>query len=203
MDLDLGRDLIGRSLLEHASGIDVRAFRVLADNREVHVPDANAFQRAKFLVEQANRPDIGIQIETESQREKNLGRVTLIRHARVADGAEQDRVKLAAKHVKCSRRQRDAFFEVFLRAPVELHELESRAEDVIHPAQHAHRLARDINSDSVSGYDCDAFHFYYDPTSVLYSATSAFRCDSSSFAKSIKICRPFVSEIWSAKSLKN
>src|SRR5438093_8873139 len=38
----------------------------------------------------------------------------------------------------------------------------------------------------------------YDPTRVLYSATRAFRCDSSSLAKSMKTFRPFVSVMWSA-----
>src|SRR5262249_17291847 len=73
-------------------------------------------------------------------------------------------------------------------------------EDLVHSSQHAHGFARHIDTDTVAWNDCNSFH---DPVSELYSATSAFKCDSSSLAKSIKIFRPLSSEICFAKSVKN
>src|SRR5215475_232072 len=47
VNLDLGGDLIRRSLFKYAAGINIGAFGVLADDGEVHVLAANAFERAK------------------------------------------------------------------------------------------------------------------------------------------------------------
>ena len=51
VDFNLICDLIRGSLLKHAAGIDVRAFSVFANNREVYLCHANPLQRTEPLVE--------------------------------------------------------------------------------------------------------------------------------------------------------
>src|SRR5213594_4386304 len=66
VDLHLSGDFIGSTLLENAAGVDIRAFRVLTDYREVHVLDTHSFQWAQLLVEQPDRTHIGKQIQTKT-----------------------------------------------------------------------------------------------------------------------------------------
>src|SRR5262249_42801177 len=133
----------------------------------------------------------------------------LIRHPRISNGAEQNRIKVLAEHVKRAGRQTDAFAEEFLGAPIELHEFQSGAEYFVYARQNPHRFAGDIDSDSVAWYDSDSFHDYYPRSlpssgrvSKLYSVNNSCKCDSSSLAKFMKILRPLSWEICFAKSVK-
>src|SRR6516165_43010 len=155
-------------------------------------------------MKQPHRAHIRVQIETESQRKKNLGGMLLIGHARIAYSAKQNCAEIFAEHIERAGRQRYTFSQVFLGTPIELDELQSCAEYFIDPAQHAHRLTGNINSDPIPRYNRYPFHpklSYL--TSALYSVKSACKCDSSSLANSIKIFRPFASGISLAKSRKN
>src|SRR4051812_40324696 len=125
--------------------------------------------------------------------------MALIGHSWIAHGPKQDGAEILAKHFEGSGRKSDALFEIFLGSPIEFDEFQACAEFFVHTAQHAHRLARHIDTDTITGNDCNSFH--YDLVSELYSATSACKCDSSSLAKSIKSLRPFASGICSAKSV--
>src|SRR5213593_4585575 len=160
VDLHLSGDFIGSTLLENAAGVDIRAFRVLTDYREVHVLDTHSFQWAQLLVEQPDRTHIGKQIQTKTKGQEYFGRVPLIGNPRIADRSKQNGVEILAKHFERPGRQSNAFPEIFLSAPIELDELQSGAEYLIHAAQHAHGLAGDIDSDTVSGNDRDPFHRY-------------------------------------------
>src|SRR5438132_3189985 len=158
VDLYLVRHFIGSSLLEDTAGIHVSALGVLTDDGKVHVVNPHSLEWAQALVEQTHRPDVRVQIQTESQREQDLGGMTLIRDTRIAHRSEQNRLEILAKHFKRARWQRNAFFQVFLSAPIELDEFQPRAEYFIDTTQHAHGLASDVNPDPVSGNYCDSLH---------------------------------------------
>src|SRR5439155_5090130 len=147
-----------RTFLEDTAGIDIRSLGILADHREVQVLDADSFQRTQTFVKQPHRPDVRIEIQAESEREEYLRRMTLIRHARIADRSEQNGGEILPEYVERARRKRDAFFQIFLCPPVEFDEFQSGTEYFVHAAQHAHGLPRDIDADSISRYDCNSWH---------------------------------------------
>src|SRR5262249_31317874 len=126
-----------------------------------------------------------------------------VRDPRIADGPKKNRIEVLPEHLKRALRKRDTLTQIFLGTPIELDEFQTRGKYFVHTAQHAHGFVRDVDADAVAGNDCDALHYFYTLMSALYSVTRACRCDSSSFAKSIKILRPLASEICLAKSVKN
>src|SRR5207247_8568567 len=86
-------------------------------------------------------------------------------------GPEQNDIQVPAKHFKRAWRQRDALFEIFFSAPIELDQLQSSTEDFIDAPQDTHGFTRDIDPDPVSGYDCNTFH-----SSVRWAMTPRAFC---------------------------
>jgi len=106
------------------------------------------------------RTNVRVQIEPEPQCEKNLGRVPLIRHTWVADGAEEDRVEFLSQHFKRPGRERDTFPQIFLRTPIELYEFQTGSEYFVDTSQDAHGFAGHINADTIARDNCNTFHVF-------------------------------------------
>ena len=75
------------------------------------------------------------------------------RHARIAQGSDEDGVEVARQHVEAVGRNGGAVDEIAVGAPVEGGELERRARG----AQHVESVGNDFLADTVSGNDGDAF----------------------------------------------
>ncbi len=87
---DLGRDLVLGAGAQRAAVADVRALGALADDDEV---DARlAGQRGLHAGEELARAEVDVVVEGEAQLEQQPALQDTGRDARVADGAEQDRV---------------------------------------------------------------------------------------------------------------
>jgi len=79
-----------------------------------------------------------------------------VRHPRVTQGTEQDDVEVAAQLLECAGRQRDAFAQVALCAPVELSEVEAVAADLRDCGEDFYRLAGNLDADAVTRDDRDS-----------------------------------------------
>ena len=202
VNFNLRSNLVRRSLLEHAAGVHIGAFRVLANHSEVHVSGRDTLQRAKFFMKQLYWPDVGIQVQAEAHGKENLRGMLVVGNSRITDGAKQNRVEILPKHFQRAFGKCDTLAQISVRSPVEFDELQFFSEQFVNAFENFEGLACDIDTDAVTGNDRNALQ-EPGPVSVWYSARSARRCDSSSFAKSMKIFLPLASEICSAKSLKN
>src|SRR5262245_8144359 len=109
-------------------------------------------------MKQPDRANVGIQVQPETQREEYLSCVALVRHAWVADCAEKNGIEIFSEHFKRARRERNAFSEVSLRPPIELHKFKTGVEDLVYTLQHPHRFTRHIDADTIAGDDCDPLH---------------------------------------------
>src|ERR1019366_1281748 len=72
VDVFLGGDFIGRTLLEDAAGVSVNAFRIFAEHYEVYVLGLDSFQWTECCVEQADWAHVGIEIHFEAHAEQNF-----------------------------------------------------------------------------------------------------------------------------------
>ena len=104
VDVFLGGDLVGSSLLEDAAGIGINALGVFAEDDEVDVFRFDPLQWAERRVKQADRAHVGIEIHLEAHAEQNFFGVDIGLDARIAEGADEDGVEIASEHGEAVRR---------------------------------------------------------------------------------------------------
>jgi len=83
-----------------------------------------------------------------------MSRVTVVRDARIAERADEDRVELA-QHLVAVGGQRLAGLEVVIGAPRQVLEIETAAERDAGGLQDFDSFRRDVLANPVSCYDCD------------------------------------------------
>ena len=132
VQLFLNRDLVLGAGLEPPADADVQPLGVLPKHDEVDVARPAALERAQALVEEAHGPVVDVEIELEARAEQDVARVAIVGHARIAERADEDRVELA-QQVVAARRHRHVRFEVVVRAPGQVLEVEPPAEPLARP----------------------------------------------------------------------
>src|SRR5439155_15296066 len=95
-----------------AAPAEVLSLRVLAEDDEVD--RAGIAQRRQVRMQQLHRPEIDVQIELESQTQENVAGMLIAGDARIAEGAEEDRIDVVAQMTKTGFRQRLFRFEVMV-----------------------------------------------------------------------------------------
>ena len=93
VELFLDRDLVVGARLEAPADADVQALGVLAKDDEVDVGRAAVLERTETLVEQADGPVVDVEVELEARAEQDVARVAVVRHARIAERADEDGVE--------------------------------------------------------------------------------------------------------------
>src|SRR5256885_17212419 len=81
-------------------------------------------------------------------------------HSRIAESPGEDRVILFSKHIKSALGQRHAFAQIFVRAPIEMGQLELEIIDLLSPFKYLNRFSRYIDADPVTGNNRYMFHFF-------------------------------------------
>jgi hypothetical protein len=150
VDFFLDRNLVGRSRLEPPADAGVQALRVLTDDDEVDVRAAATLERAEPIVEQTNRPVVHIEIERKARPEQDVARVAVVGHARIAEGANQDRVE-GPQGVVTVGRQGHAGRQIVRRTPGERHDIDAAGRH-----QHPQGLRDHLRPYTVARDHCDA-----------------------------------------------
>ena len=122
VDVLLRRDLVGRSLLEDAARVGVNALGVLADHDEVHVLGPDAFQRAERGIQQPHRSHVGVEVHLEAHAEQDFLGMDVRLDPGIAEGADKNRVEVAAQHGEAIGWHRGLVAQVAVGAPVEVAE---------------------------------------------------------------------------------
>src|SRR5690606_8758649 len=158
VDVLLDGDLVRRAALEVAAHPRVDALGVLADDDDVHVLGRHVTQRRESRVEEADGPQVHVQVEVEAQAEQDRARVAVVRDARIAERAEEDRVVIGPEILHLLRRDGGAGAQVPLGAEVPLDELERELGVGGEEAKQLDGLAGDLRADAVPGNHGDACH---------------------------------------------
>ncbi len=154
VELLLNRNLVVGAGLEATANADVQTFGVLAKHDEVDVFGAATLQRTQPLVEQLDRPIFTNRSSSKRVPSRMSRRVTVVRHARIAERADENRVELPQR-VVAVRRNRDAGLEIVVSAPRQMLEIEAAAEALADGVENFHRFGGDFFADSIAGDDCD------------------------------------------------
>ena len=152
----LNGDFVRCAFLEEAPDSHIEAFGVLAEDHQADVFLGAVAQRRKAVVKQFDGSGVDVEVELKAQAQQNVGRMLIGRHARVAQRAEEDGVKLIAQHLDRTRRQRYAFAKVFVRAPVELDKFNGPSGWSGGRPEHLHGLRSNFRPDAVAGNYRDA-----------------------------------------------
>ena len=107
VDAHLGGQFVGCADAQGAAVTGVRTFRALADDDEVDALRRNGIhvQRTLDAGEQLGRTQVDVVVQFEADAQQQLAFEHSTRHARVADGTEQERV-VAAQFLQHGIRQR-------------------------------------------------------------------------------------------------
>jgi hypothetical protein len=158
VDLLLHRDFIRRARLESPADAGVQALGVLPKDDEIHVLRRTALQRTQPLVEQADWAVVGVEVQLEPDAEQDVAGVPLIRHARVTDGANENRVVVVPQPRIFPGRQRLTGGQIVLRPVRQSLEVEGAVGRVTDGTQHLQRFRRHVAADPISGNDGDVRH---------------------------------------------
>ena len=152
VDLFLDRHFVIGAGFEPPTNAHVDAFGVLAEHDEVDVFRRSPLEWAEPLVEQLHGPVVHVEIELEARAEQDVARVPVVRHARITQRANEHRIELP-QQVVAVRRHRLLRFQVVVRTPRQVLELELLAERVPYRLQHFDRFGRNFFTDAVPGDD--------------------------------------------------
>ncbi len=101
----LNGNFVRRAFLEEPANSDVEALSVLAKDHQANVFFGPVAQRSEPVVEEFDGSGVDIEIELEAKTQQDVGGMLIRRHARVAERAKQNSVKLVAQHLDRTRRQ--------------------------------------------------------------------------------------------------
>src|SRR5215472_14305194 len=107
-------------------------------------------------MEQLDRSIVDVQIELDSRAEQDVARVSVVRHAWIAERSDEDGVEIVPQHRVTVRRDRDSRLEIVIGAPPQHLEVEPAAEDVAHAAEDFESLGGHLHADPVASNDSDA-----------------------------------------------
>src|SRR5262249_15931268 len=107
VDFLLNCNLVGASLLEVSAHKAVEPLGVFANDHEIHVPRAPAFQRAQPVVEHLDGPEVYVEVEPGPDPEQDIGGVLVIGNSWVTKRSGQDGIILRREHLQCPLRQAD------------------------------------------------------------------------------------------------
>ncbi len=156
VDLFLNRDLVRRARLEAPADAGVQPLGVLAKHDEPHVGGAASLQRTQPLVEQDDGPVVDVEVELEAEAEEDVSRVPVVRDARIAHRADEDRVVVTGQPPTLTRRERDAGLKEVIRPVRQRVDLETVAEHIADRVEDLDRLRRDLGADAVAGDERNA-----------------------------------------------
>ena len=154
VDADLGGHLLRRADTDRAAVADVGSLGAFADDHEVDVAPIGdtARERCRNARKQPGRTQVDVVVELEPQPEQESALQDARRHARVADGAEQDRI-MAPDLLEHRVGERLAGRVPPLRAEVVLGAREGdvvvRSDDV----EHREGLGGHLGADAVARHD--------------------------------------------------
>src|SRR5262249_28772886 len=131
----------------------VEALGVLSKNDEVHVRGLPGLERTQPFVEQLDGPVVHVQVELEACPEQDVPCVYVVRHSRIAERADEDRVEVLAKRPVSVGGKRLAGPQIVLGAPRQDVEVELAAENIADTAQYLDGLGRHFDADAVAGDD--------------------------------------------------
>jgi len=149
VDADLGGDLVRGADAQRPAVADVRALGALADDDEVDV--ARLRQGGRHARVETSRPQVDVVVELEAQPQQEPPLEHTARHARVTDGAEQDRV-VPADLGQHAVGQRLAGRVPALGAEVVVGGLDG-GDAVDRGTQHLQALGDDLGTDAVAADD--------------------------------------------------
>ena len=150
VDLFLNRDFILGARLEPPADVHVDAFRVFAEDDEVHIVWAALLERTQPLVEESDGTLIHVQIELKADAEEDVARVAHVGNARIAERADVDRVELVAQPRVAVRRQADARLQIIVGAVRQHLEIQLASEHLAHRTNHLHGLGGHVDADAVA-----------------------------------------------------
>ncbi len=151
VEADLGGHLLLGTGAQRAAVADVRALGALADDHEVDLRLAG--QRRLHTREEPARPEVDVVVEGEPQLQQQPPLQHSGRHARVADGAEQDRV-VGLELGEHALREGLTGAVVTPGAEVELGALQLHIGGKCR-LQHLEALGHHFLADTVTGDDCE------------------------------------------------
>ena len=149
----LHRHFVVGSGLEAAADVDVQPSVFSRNTTKSTSAGVLRLQGTEPLGEQLHRPVVHVQIELETRSEQDVARMRVVRHARVAERPDENRVEVVAQHPVAVGRQRHAGPEVVLRAPGQYLEVERAAEDLADSSQDFDGFRRHVDADAVAGND--------------------------------------------------
>ena len=149
------RELVARTSLELPAHSHVRPLGVLAEDDEVDVLRAAGLERDQAIRQGADGADVGVEVEAEAQSKEDVAGVLEARHARVAEGTEEDGARRPGDAIADVGREGRAVPEVAVCAEVERPEVEGKASGIAVVLEHASRLRDDLRADAVARKDGD------------------------------------------------
>src|SRR5262245_35963426 len=93
VDFFLHGDLVDRARFEATADTDVQTLGVFSKHDEINVGRSAVLQRAKTRIEQAYGPIVDVEIELKASTEQDVACVAVVRHARIAERTDEDRVE--------------------------------------------------------------------------------------------------------------
>jgi hypothetical protein len=151
----LHRDLVRAARIQHAADLRVLPFGILADDDEVDVARRLADERTTHARIEHRRSNARILIEPPPNRQQQTVQRDVVLQARVAHGAEENRVE-RAQPIERVLRHHPTVLEVVLRAPVELLPDQAELKAGRGRLQHPDRRWNHFVSNAVAGNHCYA-----------------------------------------------
>src|SRR5216683_7119958 len=152
----LNGDFVRRAFLEEPANSDVETLGVLAKDHQANVFFGPVAQRSEPVVEEFHWASVDVEIELEAQPQQNIGGMLIRWNAGIAQCPEENGVKLVAQHLDGARRQRNAFAQILVRAPIKLGKFQGPPGGRGHGFQHLDRLRSNLRPDAVAGYHRDS-----------------------------------------------
>src|SRR5216683_6621601 len=152
----LNGDFVRRAFLEEPANSDVEALGVLAKDHQANVFFGPVAQRSEPVVEEFDGSGVDIEIELEAKTQQDVGGMLIRRHARVAERAKQNGVKLVAQHFDGPGREGHTFAQILVRAPIKLDKFQAPLGRRGHGFQYLDGLRRNLRPDSVAGNHGDS-----------------------------------------------
>ena len=153
---------------EHAAA-DGRVFAlgVLAHHVEIDVGFGAIGQRRPHTWHQLARTQVHVLVEAATDRDQQAPKGDVIGHARIADGAQQDRVRLRQQLHAVGRHHRAGLL-VCLTRPIVMRQLQAEAELARGHVDYLQRLGHRFLADAVAGDNRDPMG----PRHALYSLSN-------------------------------
>jgi hypothetical protein len=158
-DAGLLRDFVARPAVHAAAHPRVLAFAVLAHAHHVDIGRGAARKGARHPRQQPHRPQVHVLLEALADGEDQLPHRHVIRHRRMADGAEIDRVG-AVQLLQRVGRHHPAGLAVEIASPRVLDLMERDARPPGDRVEHPQRRRRHFLADAVTGDDGNAVTWF-------------------------------------------